>query len=223
MDDLEIIERRFQELIAEGDRLRPRHPDDPRTKYSSELHQWLVASDHLIQTVTIGNGTYAKASESLLDEGAFLKHYPSTLAHQRLAKMLGILKSTYEDWADGLLRKIEFIVAAETFDQFLDKAEVYHKGGKKTESGVLVSAVFEDTLKKVALRKGLSPAGLASQVIIDALRDDGHITPVYAKRLEEAATLRNRALHAEWDEFEIRDVGSVIKTVRDLIREHLDR
>lgn len=223
MDDLEIIERRFQELLAEGDRLRPRHPDDPQTRYTSELHEWLVASDHLIQTVTVGNGTYAKASGALLNEDEFLKQYPSRIAHQRLGKMLGILKSTYRDWDDGLLRKIEFIVAAETFDEFLDKAEGYHKSGKKTESGVLVSAVFEDTLKKVALRKGLSPAGLTSQAVIDALRNDGHITPVYAKRLEEAATLRNRALHAEWDEFEIRDVGSVIKTVRDLIREHLDR
>jgi len=131
--------------------------------------------------------------------------------------------NVYKDWQAGLLRQVEYIISADNFDQFLRHAEQYHKSGKHVEAGVLVSTVFEDALKKVAQRNGINPSGLSAQDIIDRLRDGDFITPVHARRLEEAAALRNKALHAEWTEFNLRDVGSVIRTVDELIQQYLDR
>ena len=43
--------------------------------------------------------------------------------------------------------------------------------------------------------------------LIDELVKNEVITPVKAKRIKGFAAVRNHALHAEWEEFDIKDVG----------------
>jgi hypothetical protein len=64
------------------------------------------------------------------------------------SKMLGLLQSAQQEWVGGLLRRIEYILVAETFDNFLDHAAVYHKGNKKIEASVLASAVLGEDKKR---------------------------------------------------------------------------
>jgi hypothetical protein len=49
----------------------------------------------------------------------------------------------------------------------------------------------------------------------------GVLTQVKAKRVRSFAGVRNHALHAEWDKFDISDVGAMIKGIRELIEEFL--
>jgi hypothetical protein len=49
-----------------------------------------------------------------------------------------------------------------------------------------------------------------------------HITPVTAKRLKAYAAIRNHALHAEWSEYDIRDVGEMIAGLRRFLEEELN-
>jgi len=44
---------------------------------------------------------------------------------------------------------------------------------------------------------------------------------IKAKRTKAYASVRNHALHAERDKFDIRDVGEQIKGTRELIEEYL--
>ena len=62
-------------------------------------------------------------------------------------KLRGSLSSLIEEIELGLLLRAEYKFSADVFDDFLDHAEQFHQGGKKMESGVLSSIVFEDTLK----------------------------------------------------------------------------
>ena len=190
-------------------------------------HGWMVAALNLIHLVTLGRGAYydqaIKASEFSATDTQGKPMSPVVLDRVRVTRLHGIFMNVYKDWQAGLLRQVEYIISADNFDQFLRHAEQYHKSGKHVEAGVLVSTVFEDALKKVAQRNGINPSGLSAQDIIDRLRDGDFITPVHARRLEEAAALRNKALHAEWTEFNLRDVGSVIRTVDELIQQYLDR
>ena len=46
-------------------------------------------------------------------------------------------------------------------------------------------------------------------------------TPVKGKRVKGFASVRNHSLHAEWDKFDIQDVGELIKGIRELIDQFL--
>ncbi|GAI03064.1 unnamed protein product, partial [marine sediment metagenome] len=126
-------------------------------------------------------------------------------------KMLGLLISAQEEWSKGMLREIEYVIAAETFDDFLDHAASYHKAGKKIEASVLASAVLEDTIKKIAVKNSMETRERSLDPLIDDLKAAGVFTPVKAKRVKAYAGIRNKADHAEWDEFDIKDVGQMIE------------
>lgn len=227
-DKIAAIDRRFLELIAEGNQHVKNHFTAGKRMDTRLAHGWTTAALNLVQLVTRGRGAYyEQAVRTAEDAGGSDQtgkpFAPVLVTASRAVRMHGILTNIYKDWQAGLLRDFEYIISADNFDQFLRQAELYHKSGKHIEAGVLVSAVFEDALKKVAQRNGINPLGLPAQKIILKLRDGDFVTPVHARRLEEAASLRNKALHAEWSEFDLRDVGSVIRTVEELIQQSLDR
>jgi hypothetical protein len=227
-EKIESIDVRFRDLIAEGDEHVRNHFAPGKVMDTRLAHGWSTATLNLIHLVTRGRGPYYEQAVRTVEDAGGVdlngkSFAPVIVTASKAVRMHGILLNIYKDWQAGLLRQFEYIVSAENFDQFLRQAEQYHKSGKHIEAGVLVSAVFEDALKKVAHRNGINSSGLTSQEIINSLRDHDFITPVHARRLEGAAALRNKALHAEWTEFDLRDVGSAIRTVDELIQQHLDR
>lgn len=147
-----------------------------------------------------------------------LKHGAPFWAVQKLC---GNLASIIEEIELGLLKKAEYIFTATAFDDFLDHAEHFHKAGKKIESSVLASIVFEDTLRKISEKHNQANSGESIETIIDNLTKENAWTSVKAKRIKAYAAVRNKALHANWEEFEHRDVGELIKGVRELIEHDL--
>ena len=220
----EDFQQRFSELVAKGRELVNSLPHLERglapwvqPERIAEYQQWLSSSANLIHLVAPpGSPFIAECDKAMNDD--YLKHGVPTTVVQ---KMHGLLNSALDEWNRGLLRKIEYIIAAETFDDFLDHAASYHKGNKKTESSVLASAVLEDTIKRIAERNQIEPKGLSLEPLIDELIKKGVFTPVKGKRVKGFASVRNRALHAEWHEFDIQDVGELIKGVRELIAQFL--
>lgn len=138
-----------------------------------------------------------------------------------LQKVQGILKSVQTEAQNGLLAKLEYQVFATAFDDFLDHASQFHKSGKAKESAILVSAVLEDTLKRIAVKNDIDPAGYTLEPLIDELTKMGIFTPVKAKRMKSYSGVRNAALHAEWDKLDLKDIGNVIEGVRELLDGYL--
>lgn len=112
-------------------------------------------------------------------------------------------------------------MVASAFEDLLEHAAIYHKGGKVQEAAVLSSAVLEDGIKRVARKHEIDPSGRSLDPIIDQLASDEVISQVKAKRLKSFAAIRNHALHAEWDKLEIREVGALISGLRDFLDDHL--
>lgn len=220
---MQDIGERFKQLIQAGQQLvarlprdehGPKHwvPEDEQPEYNA----WLASAANLFRVVAGGGNYYFDASERLINH----EHMSSGIPQLVLRKMLGLLTAAHEDWTKGLLRKIEYLVAAATFDDFLDHASEYHRSNKKMEAGVLAGAVLEDTIRKIAARAGVPASGTLDPTI-DELARVGVFNSVRAKRVKGYAAVRNSALHARWDEFEIRDVGELIAGTRSLIEEHL--
>jgi hypothetical protein len=218
------FDKRFGELLSDGQRLLSSLPRDeygpefwiPKGRIS-EYQRWLGSVTNLISLIDQSNGTFVAECKRIMQDQEIQKGIPSRIVQ----KMYGLLAASQDEWQRGLLRKVEYIVVAEAFDDFLDYASSYHKGNKKIESSVLGSAVLEDTVKRIARKNGIEAKGKSLELLIDDLLKAGIFTPVKAKRVKGFGSVRNHALHAEWDEFDIRDVGELISGVRELIDDFL--
>ncbi len=182
-----------------------------------EFRSWLTSASNLIHFVVSPETHLAKECDRLMADDHLKQGVPSNV----LVLMLGLLTGAKDDWDHGLLGKIEYIVAGATFDDFLDHAAEYHRGNKKTEAAVLGSAVLEDTVKKIAQKNGVQTSGKTLDPLVDELVKANVLTPVKGKRVKAYAGVRNHALHAEWDKFDISDVGQLIDGTRELIENYL--
>lgn len=215
------FEQRFDELLTEGQQLVASVPVDsdgervywvPEEKIA-QYQRWIGSTINLIRLVDQPNGTFSSACARI--EGH--DDNKTGVAYWIMQKLVGLLAATKDEWERGLLRKIEHIVVAEAFDDLLDHAAYYHKGNKKTESSILASAVLEDTVKRIARKNGLNTKGISLDPLVDELVKQNVFTPVKAKRVKGFAGVRNHAVHAEWDQIDIRDVGELINGTRELI------
>lgn len=221
----EIIDQRFKDLLITGGELVKSIPLDSKgqPKYwmpehdLSKFQQWLGSSANLINLVASMNTIFVDECARIMNDQDTKSGIPTRI----IKKMHGLLSAVSDEWEHGLLRRIEYIVVAETFDDFLDHAKLYHKGNKKIESSVLASTVLEDTVKKIAKKNSIETKGVSLEPLIDNLVKASVFTPVKAKRIKGYAGVRNHALHAEWSEFDIKDVGELIKGTRELIDEFL--
>ena len=109
-------------------------------------------------------------------------------------------------------------LSAEDFSEFLSHARYYHGEGKKVEAAVIASAIFEDTIKRLGRAHGLTDL-TKLEGTINALKATGAFSSVEAKRLKYFAGIRNSALHASWDEFDLAAVGDLIAGVEHLIKD----
>ncbi len=217
------IQNRFNALSQRGTDLVRNLPRDQHggtywvEDNVPQYQAWLSSVSNLFQIVAPEGNFYIEECTRLMKHRDMLNGVPSHIVQ----KVYGLLASAKEEWEHGLLGKIEYIVAAATFDDFIDHAAEYHKANKKIESSVLASAVLEDTVKKVAAKHNIATSGISLEPLIDALVKSNVFTPVKAKRVKGYAAVRNHALHAEWDKFDITDVGDLIKGTRELIEEFL--
>lgn len=220
----EQISERFDQLLTQGQQIISTLPRDQTgfafwvaTERLSSTQAWISSISNLLKTISEASSYFVQEADRLLTSD----YMKSGIPVSGVQKFMGLLQSAHAEWKAGLLRRIEYMVAAQTFDDFLDNAAEYHRSNKKIEAAVLASAVLEDTIKKIASKAKVTGTGKALETLIDDLVRAGIVTPVKAKRIKGYAGLRNNALHAEWDAFDIRDVGELISGIRSLIDEFL--
>lgn len=237
MHTKEEITKRFEMLIVKGSQMlatlgpqvigfsqyggKKTNPDAYEywvpTKSIPEFKSWLISASNLIHFLVSPQTPLAQDCDQIM-ASEDLKRGVSSNA---VVLMLGLLTGAKDELDHGFLGNIEYIIAGATFDDFLDHAAEYHRAGKKVESAVLGSAVLEDTIKKIAQKNGIQTEGKTLDPLINALVKTSVITSVKGKRIRAYAGVRNHALHAEWEKFEISDVGVLIDGTRELLEDCL--
>jgi hypothetical protein len=139
----------------------------------------------------------------------------------RIREMATVLQALLEDIDAGLIANFGNAIRAETFDEFLDHAEIYRKEGKKQAAGVLAAVVFEDTVRRICRDKGITEKSRQLEDLINDLAKQGTITLLQSKQAKVAAHVRTKATHAQWDEFDLAGVLDTIQTTRRFVQEHL--
>ena len=217
----EDIVSRCDALIARGESLLSSVAISPKygrtywvdTSSIADAKAWLSSSQNLVRIAAPRDSHFHRAMESISADPQLLGGFPAHTADAAL----GTLRSLREELDAGLLRSVEYYYVAIAFDDFLEHAEQYHKSGRKIESAVLGSAVFEDAVRKTAEKHSIPQAGIKTDALIDALVKANALSPVKAKRWKAYAGVRNAALHAQWDDIEIRDVGDLIHGTKEIV------
>ena len=191
--DLELHER-CKELIQRGKSLSSKARRMQRAEHYyfgvqliPELQAWMASVANLFRIIATPDTYFYQECERILQDQGLRNGVP----YHVVQKLIGLLDSVREEIECGLLRKAEYIFVASTFDDFLDHAIEYHKSGKKTESSVLVSAVFEDSVRKLAVKNGLNESGVALDALIDGLAKANTFTAVKAKRMKVTPCCRS--------------------------------
>ncbi|MBX9901021.1 MAG: hypothetical protein K2Y28_09590 [Burkholderiaceae bacterium] len=210
--------KRIDELVMRGNAAaRSQSKGDHWMRDIVESQSWLSSAANAIQQVAPDGSFFRLELDRLMANDQLKGGIPIST----IEKLLGLLQSVKLEAEGGLLVKLEDQVVATAFDDFLDQASQYHKSGKIKEAAVLASAVLEDTVKRISVKAGLDPKSLSLEPLIDALAKLSVFTPVKAKRVKSYAAIRNHALHAEWAQLDLKDVGAQISGLRELLDEHL--
>jgi hypothetical protein len=213
------INMKFYDLIIEGKLYLENFPaiySTTKIIKPNKFYKWAMSSISLVGFITGKKGIYWKHIQQISKNFKVEENY----SHSQLLQILGVLESIYNDWKDGFLQNYEYVITAANFEDFLEYAANLHKGGKKIEAAVLVSIVFEDLVKKIAKRHGLDHKKTIYPIIEDMFSHK-ILNDIQTNHFKAIAGFRNKALHANWDEFDIKDVGKAIKDVMEIIKEYL--
>jgi len=136
----------------------------------------------------------------------------------------GILTGLRSDYSAGFLHRVEELVQADLFSDFLEMAEYLLDEGFKDPAAVLAGGVLEEHLRKLCERAGISTTVGGRPKKADALNSDLAAASAYGKLDHKSVTawldLRNNAAHGKYDEYSKEQVALMLQGVRDFLVRH---
>jgi hypothetical protein len=215
----DAVKKRIEELLSETDWLT-RSDNDGAAISDQQRHEcsaWLTSAQHIVYLICAEIKTpYLARANSIAEKDH------GWLINLGVGEMAALLRTLLADANAGLLSSVADRARAETFDDFLDHADQYLADQRKNESGVIAGVVYEDTLRRISRRLGITEKGVKLDALISELSSRGELSAVKAKRARVAAHVRTKASHAQWDEFESSDVQATIEFTRELVCSKLD-
>jgi hypothetical protein len=213
-----VVHKKIEELIRKSSQIAPQGIDDLQWPKNSDkiaaCRSWIAEALNIIDhAVPIENNAYRQA---IIQLGGGQHHMLD-----KLHSMSAILSSLLADRDAGLIADFGNKIRAETFDDFLDHADIYRQEKQHQPAGVLAGVVFEDTIRRICRDKGINEKGEDLDKLISALLRQTVITGQQAKQARVAAHVRTKATHAQWDEYDLDGVGETIAITRTFLREHL--
>ncbi len=217
MSQEEAITNRLNELITQGRKLEigNMHGQIRSSDHASSCRGWIAAAHNLSELIVPNTNPYHRNIQTLVDE-APNRGYS---INKCVGEMVAVLEHLKHDAQNGLLASVIRTTQAETLDDLLDAAEDYRKKKHKEGAGILACAVFEDSIRKIGDANTISVNKIDE--LISQLQKADVVNSILAKRCRVAADVRNKALHAKWNEFELDDVNSVLQLTRKLLSDVL--
>jgi len=218
MNTKEQILDRLDALIAKADEVLSTHEPNPPniigfpTLSTEAFSEW--------QTQTLSYLTNLLGSEQI-----YVEHFEQGVeeafkGHVNTGK--GIIKAVREDIEGGYLKRIEALVSADIFSDFLEMAEYLLEQGYKDPAASLIGAVLEDGLGKIVSAVGItlkSKEDIAS--LNHKLADANVYNRLTQKKIQVWKDIRDNADHGKFDEYNGDDVIDMLKGVQAFLEQYL--
>jgi len=138
----------------------------------------------------------------------------------------GVFKGVEHDIKSGLLANQRLLLQAEIFADFLEMAEYLLSESYKDAAAVLLGAVLEDSLRKLATARSISTTSTSGKPLtIDpiniALAKAGVYNALVQKQVTTWANLRNDAAHGHFDRYDSEQVHQMLLFVQKFCADYL--
>lgn len=214
MTELDKITKRLDELIAMGESLL-------RTQYESNSFYWVqqdLFSEWRAGALSFLVAVFGKDSTHFAE----LTSRCMVNRHSMAIEGQGILKAAKADLDGGYLKKIEDLVSADVFSDFLEMAGYLLEQGYKDPAASLIGAVLEDGLRRMARARNIT---VNSHDSISSLNKRLSEVSVYNRMVQRQVDvwneLRNNADHGHFDQYQGADVKRMLDGVRSFLAQHL--
>jgi len=146
--------------------------------------------------------------------------------HRHVSDVTGILKAVESDIESGMLSNFKSLAQAEVFADFLEMAEHLLDGGYKDAAAVILGAVLEDSLRKIAEANDISTVGsngkpLTLDPLNTAVTKQGVYGPLVQKQITSWASLRNDAAHGHFEKYDKSQVKHMLLFVQKFCSDYL--
>ena len=136
-----------------------------------------------------------------------------------MREKVGALRALRRDYRAGYLSSVQSLVRAEVFADFLEMAKHVLEQGYKDPCAVLVGGVLEDHLRSLCQGRSISLQISGKPKKADSMNNDLAAGGVYSKLDHKNVTawldLRNKAAHAQYDEYNADQVRNLLTGVRE--------
>jgi hypothetical protein len=216
----ETIRSRINTLIEEARQLSvgtPKYNQCRSETHRQDCEGWLTTALNLLSLVCPDpNSSYRARYQEFINRGG------GSVANRHVGEVGAVLGRPLKDLDDGFLTSIADRARGEVLDDLLDQGELYLKKERKDGSGIIVGVVFEDSIRRVCRKRGIVERDKNLDQLISALSSAGVLTPTKAKRARAAGDVRTKATHAQWGEFDLKDVKASIDFTREFIAAELE-
>ncbi len=142
---------------------------------------------------------------------------PAGLKTYVVRQTFDIVLGVYEQWSQGAVRRLEDIIAATTFDGFVDAAAAHRDAGHDAEAAAIAGSVLDHALRRIASCNGVAVSG--SLVDLTAsLTAAGVFETAQGERFGEFAGRQDRAARSGWADVE---TDGLVEATRGLIEGYL--
>jgi hypothetical protein len=215
---IESIKERLRQLLEMGDRvLSTKHPPGPGVIApdfvdTALYYEWQASSLSFLSRVFGEEHIHFKGFQ----EKCKVSYHGDAVRGQ------SILKAANDDIASGYLKKLDSIVAADIFNDFIEMAEYLIKQGYKDPAASLIGAVLEDGLRKIAISHEIKVREREDIGSLNSkLAEAGIYNKITLKRIQIWNDIRNNADHGKFSEYNIELVKEMISGVRDFLGQYL--
>lgn len=207
---------RLTELIENGEQvLATRHTQPGYVEGlfvdQALFHQWKTSSIAFLKTKMGAEGTHL---HSFIDSVEQAK-YSDTVTG------VSVLRSAKDDIEGDHLMKIEALVSAEIFDDFLEMAEHLLENGYFQPAASLVGAILEESLRRIAANNGVSTSRREDISSLNSkLADAGVYNRFKQRQIQSWKLVRDMADHGQYKQLKKSDVEAVFTGIRDFLAEY---
>ena len=135
---------------------------------------------------------------------------------------LAILRAAREDIAGGYLQKVETLVSASVFNDYLEMAEHLLDNGYKDPAASLIGAVLEDGLRRMCVTNTLPvKSGDNISSLNQKLADNEVYNRLQQREIEVWNKLRDCADHGRFDQYESDNVKDMLAGVQKFLSNYL--
>lgn len=136
-----------------------------------------------------------------------------------LIRQIGSLKALRRDYDEGYLSTIQGLIRAELFADFLEMADHLLKQGYKDPAAVLIGGVLEEHLRALCSSRSIALLVSGRPKKADAMNNELAVSGAYNNLDQKNVTawldLRNKAAHAQYQEYTAEQVTVMLSGVRD--------